>query len=423
MDTLLRSTPADPGAPAGGALPDPRLGPDDGEPGPGAYSPAPTRPSWKVIVAFWASAWSIVAGMRTAHLLWLDPENQDAHHVFAILDDAVQYALWMLLTPAIFWVSGRFPVTRHSWRRQVPVHLGIALAVLVSTMLLLLVLHNGYAHFPGEEYFHPPGSTGDWSLKDVFRYFIEFGSNKNHVVFYAGILTAGFAFHYYRELQRQQLATALVKSQLVEARMQALRMQLHPHFLFNTLNTVSNLTLRDPRAARRVIARLSELLRRALESTREMEVTLAEELRFAEGYLEIVRERFADRLRVELVIDSSTQDVLVPNLVLQPLLENAVEHGIARSLHDAWIRVDAECTDGRLHLRVSDNGPGLRGAVTEGVGISNTRARLHQLYGDEGTLVLREGDAGGAVVDVVLPCRTAADAGAAGTDRPGGWAG
>lgn len=413
MQTLPSASPVPDPAPA---APDPERTPDlfsaeDELPGP-AVSPTPSRPSWVAIFAFWTCAWAMVSSMRMAHLFWLDPLSRDAHHVFAFLDDAVQYALWALLTPAIFWLSGRFPVTRRNWRLRVPLHLGIAVAVLVSTMLLLLVLHNVYAHYPGETYFHPPGGTGRWSLLGVLRYFIEYGSNKNHVVFYAAIFTAGFAFHYYRRLQEQQLATALVKSQLVQARMHAMRMQLHPHFLFNTLNTVSSLTQRDPAAARRVIARLSELLRRALESTREKEVTLAEELRFAQGYLEIVRERFADRLRVELAIDPATEHALVPNLVLQPLLENAVEHGVARSLREAWIRVDARRAGGVLHLLVSDSGPGTGGGdVTAGVGLSNTRARLRQLYGHEASLTLRDGDDAGTVVTVVLPFRPAAGAG------------
>ncbi|MBW3654810.1 MAG: histidine kinase [Gemmatimonadetes bacterium] len=360
------------------------------------------------MLAFWAGAWMLVSAMRTAHLLWLAPANErDLHHALGVLDDAIQYGVWALLTPLIFWLAWRLPVTRRNWARRVPAHALVGLAASLATMVVLLVLHNHYAHYPGEDYYHPPGGTGPWSPGDLFRYFIEYGSNRNHFVFYGGILTAGFAFHSYRVLKEQQLANARVRSQLAEARMQALRMQLHPHFLFNTLNTISSLTERNPRGARRVIARLSELLRRALESTREQEVTLRDELRFARGYLEIVRERFPDRLRVEFGIDPATEAAMVPNLLLQPILENAVEHGIANSLGEGWIRVESECRGGRLYLRVSDSGPGVRDeGITEGVGLSNTRARLEQLYGRGAALALAARPAGGATSVVSLPYRT-----------------
>lgn len=188
--------------------------------------------------------------------------------------------------------------------------------------------------------------------------------------------------------------------------MQALRMQLHPHFLHNTLNTISSLTERDPRTARRVLARLSALLRRALESTDEQETTLQEEMRFTEDYLEIVRARFSDRLRIELSIGPGLEDALVPNLVLQPILENAVEHGIAKSLRQGLIRVEAEQDTDKLRLRVIDNGPGLQGRdPREGIGLRNTRARIEELYDGTGGLVLREADGGGTVVEITLPYR------------------
>ena len=357
----------------------------------------PSRPPWSVILGFWVAIWIVLAALRIAYIFWLDPEAYSASRLYGLADYAIQYVLWALLTPAIFWLSGRLPVTRQNWRRRVPLHFGIGLVVVAPIMLIMLLLHNQYAHPSGER--HP------WTVAEIAELMVDYGY-QNSLVFYTGILTAGFAFHYARDFQRQQIATAQMQAQLVQSRMQALRMQLHPHFLYNTLNTVSTLTERDPRAARRVLARLSGLLRRALESTDEQETTLREEMRFTEDYLEIVRARFSDRLRIELSIDPVLEDALVPNLVFQPILENAVEHGIARSLGEGLIRVEAERDHDRLRLRVSDNGPGLRGCKPqEGVGLRNTRARVEALYGRAGELVLREPSGGGTIVEITLPYR------------------
>jgi two-component system, LytTR family, sensor kinase len=360
--------------------------------------PSPSRPPWLLVLGFWAAAWAVFAVLRLVLVFWLDPRGDDQLRLLALLDYGIQYGLWALLTPAIFWLSGRFPLTRRNWVWRAPMHLGIGIAAVLATMLTMFSLHNLYAHAPGRG--HP------WTLVEISRQMIVYGYHFQ-LLFYMGILTAGFAFHFYRGLQQQRITTARMQSQLAEARMQALRMQIHPHFLFNTLNTISNLTETDPRTARRVIARLGELLRRALHSTEEQEVSLREELEFAEGYLDIVRERFADRLRIEFGVDPGLEAALVPNLVLQPVLENAMEHGIARTLGEGMIRTEAERVGDRLHLRVSDSGPGLRGeAFVEGVGLSNTRARLQQLYGSEATLDLRDAGTGGVVAEIVLPYRT-----------------
>lgn len=377
----------------------------------GERETGPSHPPWPLIVAFWAAAWALFAGLRLALVYWINPESARRLQLIALADYAIQYGMWALLTPPIFWLSWRFPVTRRNWFRRVPLHLAIGAAVVLATMLSMLFLHNQYAH--------PRGTGHSWTLVEVSRQLILYGYNY-HLLFYLGILTAGFAFHFYRNLQRQRVAAARVQSQLTEARLQALRMQLHPHFLFNTLNTISSLTEDDPRAARRVIARLGELLRRALESTDEQEVTLAEELRFAELYLQIAGVRFGDRMRVEIDIEPGLEEAVVPNLILQPLVENAVEHGIAESFGAGVIRIEAERYGDDLHCRVSNSGPAIRNGIIEGVGLSNTRARLEQLYGSGGRLVLSETNAA-ATVEVVIPYHTAPieRSGRAGTPAPG----
>ena len=189
-------------------------------------------------------------------------------------------------------------------------------------------------------------------------------------------------------------------------------MQLNPHFLFNTLNTISSLMHKDVEAADRMLARLSDLLRYALESTDAQEVPLRQELDFLGGYLEIQQARFGERLTVDREIDPVTLDARVPNLLLQPMVENAIQHGIAPHARPGRIVLRARRHDGRLDLEVEDNGGGLPAgeSLVEGVGISNTRARLQQLYGADHRFLLDKAPGGGLLVKILIPWNEAAPA-------------
>jgi len=245
------------------------------------------------------------------------------------------------------------------------------------------------------------------------------------MIVYCGIVAAGVAREYavrYRsrrdESARLQAEAAQLRAQLAEARLAALRNQMDPHFLFNTLNAVSALVERDPRGVRRMIARLSELLRHSLEGAGEPEVTLRQELEFADRYLEIMRIRFQGSLEVRTDLAEEVMDALVPNLVLQPLVENAVKHGVGHVRGGGRIEISARRDGGRVVLCVRDNGPGLADAnPREGVGVSNTRERLAQLYGEAGALALRPAEGGGVMAEVTLPYHTAGDLHAAGVAR------
>jgi two-component system LytT family sensor kinase len=212
-----------------------------------------------------------------------------------------------------------------------------------------------------------------------------------------------------QEAARLQAETAQLQAQLAEARLSALRSQIDPHFLFNTLNAVSALVERDPRGVRRMIARLSELLRHSLDGAGEPEVTLRQELEFADRYLEIMRIRFQGSLEVEQRVDEGMMDAMVPSLVLQPLVENAVKHGVGRLRGVGRIEIEARRDGARVILTVRDNGPGMEGAAParEGVGLRNTRERLAQLYGDDAKLTLRPAEGGGFEAEVALPWRPA----------------
>jgi sensor histidine kinase YesM len=225
------------------------------------------------------------------------------------------------------------------------------------------------------------------------------------LLIYGAIVGLWYATHYARELRQRELAASQLQASLSEARLQALRAQLNPHFLFNTLNAISVLALKGEREpVAHTLSLLSDLLRLSLDTALPQEVPLARELQFVDRYLEIQRVRFPDRLRVERQIDDAALDGLVPSLILQPLVENAVLHGVSLTRGPGEIRIGAACRDGRLVLRVHDTGPGFGDDPAEGIGLRNTRARLEQLYASTQRLAYGNDDRG-AWVSIEVPYR------------------
>jgi two-component system, LytTR family, sensor kinase len=231
---------------------------------------------------------------------------------------------------------------------------------------------------------------------------------------YWAIVIAFYAVHYYHEAQRRQRAAAELQMTLAEARLEVLRSRMNPHFLFNTLNSISTLALKgDHDATAEMLARLSELLRVSLDERCPHEVSLSKELELLDRYLAIQRVRFADRLTVCQRIGDDTHDALVPSMILQPLAENAIRHGIDAHRGAGTVTIESEQRNGTLQLRVSDSGPGFPGdGMTSvgrlGVGLSNTRARLEQLYGAKQQIVFGRSEQGGGTVTVTIPFHTTA---------------
>jgi two-component system, LytTR family, sensor kinase len=224
------------------------------------------------------------------------------------------------------------------------------------------------------------------------------------------LLLVAYGIGYARQHRAREIAASRLETELSEARLAALKAQLHPHFLFNAFNSVSALLGRDPAAAREMLARLESLLTLTLERAEAQEVTLAEELRVVEMYAGIEGVRFSDRLSVEVDVDPGLHDVLVPHLVLQPLVENAVKHGIAARPGPGRIAVSARADGGRVVLSVADDGPGTSAESAsrgEGIGLANTRARLAQLYGAAAALSVESAAGRGTRVTVTLPLRHA----------------
>jgi len=245
------------------------------------------------------------------------------------------------------------------------------------------------------------GAFAPWREIGRFRFL-------NQLLVYLAVLVAGFAREYFVRDQGRQRQAVELQAQLADARLNALRMQINPHFLFNTLHAISALVDRDPAGVRRMIARLSELLRMTIDQRAADEVPLREELAFLRRYIEIMEIRFQGTLRVSTTIDNDTLAALVPNLILQPIVENALEHGAARATGEGRVTISARRSGDDLVLSVEDNGPGFANGA-KGVGLRNTEERLEQLYGDAASLSVASAAGGGVLAQIVVPFHTSHD--------------
>src|SRR5256885_8140479 len=307
--------------------------------------------------------------------------------------------LWALLTPLVMWMGRRFPVwgAHHGEVARDRIRNWIAQLVAVASFVFLhvalftaasLVLADGAPAIPPSRLFS--GYLASWFTLDS--------------IVYCTLLAVSHALVYYRVSQDRALRASQLEARLAQAQLQVLRMQLQPHFLFNTLHTISALMHRDVKRADSMIAALSDLLRMSLRSVGVQEVELREELEFLQRYLEIMTLRFGDRLTVTLDIDSEVLDARVPTLVLQPLVENSLRHGFGDGMRGGHVRVTVAPDGEMLRCEVVDNGRGIpQGGPREGVGISNTRARLRHLYGERFSLELIANPGGGARVSLAIP--------------------
>jgi len=318
----------------------------------------------------------------------------------AMWEELRVWYLWGALTPLLVWLVRRHPLESRRWRRALLVYVPAA-ALLPAAHLVVCATWNWAfeRRFGRTEAIHTWTAWLDW-----VRLFFLVMFFRNLITF-AGLIGAISAIEYYRRFRDRDVRAARLESQLAHARLEALRAQLHPHFLFNTLNAIAALVHENPQAADRMIARLSELLRISLDDL-NTQVPLWKEIDFARKYLEIERIRFADRLALQWRIDPDVMDALVPSLLLQPLVENAVRHGLAATPHPCRIEVVAQRREGRLHIAVLDTGPGLcpaSAARREGVGLRTTRARLQHSYGEDFSIRLSNRDGGGCAADLAVP--------------------
>lgn len=351
------------------------------------------RLGWRGMLAIFAF-WTFLAVLTAATRL-LDPRGfgfRGTTPTGPIVMLFVEYWSWALLTPAILWLGSRFSLERGNWVRRtlLLVVIGVGVAILMYFLLAFARELVFDTPRPRRATFRP----GREIMR--FRYVPQ-------LLYYFAILTAGFAREYFLRDRDRQAHAAQLQAQLAEARLDALRMQINPHFLFNTLHAISAMVEKNPAGVRKMIARLSELLRHTIDAHATDEVPLRDELEFLGRYLEIMEIRFQGRLVIERKIAAETLEARVPNLILQPIVENALEHGVARKKGEGRVEVAAERRGDALVLTVRDNGPGLRGESEAGVGLANTRARLAQLYGDRGSLRLTSAEEEGTTAEISLP--------------------
>src|SRR5881392_3528503 len=326
------------------------------------------------------------------------------HHTFplglAIRRACEEWYPWAFLTVGILWVARRRNLEREGLRRWILGHLG-------TSVVVALVYFTVYAWLLSGQTSVMDGSTFEFG--NVFKKLVIYHFHVTLVIYWV-IVLAHQGWHYYQRSRERELQASALATELVRTRLEVLRMQLNPHFLFNTLHAISALIHEQPDDADRIVARLSELLRVSLEQSDAQEVPLRQELAFLERYLEIERTRFQDRLAVEMEVESGLDDVLVPSLILQPLVENAIRHGIEPREDTGRVRIVARRLNGMLELTVSDNGPGLPETELaprrEGVGLSNTRSRLSHLYGANHQFDLTPASGGGLEARLLIPCRT-----------------
>jgi two-component sensor histidine kinase len=313
------------------------------------------------------------------------------------------YLIWGVLALLVLWLCRRWPLGGDLDGRlqagNLILHLLASVGVASIHLLLAESLFEAIRHARGQ----------DVAFSEALTFSFRHNFHVNLLTYWAIVGTRQL-LAYYRGLREKELVATRLKEQLVRAELAALRMQLQPHFLFNALNSISELVYADPKAADRMLVRLSDLLRRSLETNGAQEIPLAQELEFVERYLEIERMRYSDRMRLASHVDEFALDAAVPSFLLQPLVENAVVHGVGLSVGPCRVVLRARREAEELYLEVENDLPrgARRGAERperEGVGIQNTRARLEQLYGERARLDLELRPEGIALARVVLPYR------------------
>ena len=310
---------------------------------------------------------------------------------------ATKFCIWAAVSPAIIALSRRYPIDRAAWIRPAALHFFAAplFSFVVTTLFITFLwilpsLHRGLFSSPADAIQN--GSVAfSWG-----------------VLIYWAVLLATTALDNYRRFRSEQLRRVHLQALLAEAQLLTLRMQLQPHFLFNTLHSLSDLVLEDSQAAVRMITKLGDFLRLTIEGPRDQIIPLRQELEFARSYLEIQQVRFHDRLEILITAEPETYAAQVPNFVLQPIVENAVRHGISMRIGAGRIAINAKRSATQLQITVEDDGPGppsRRQAQNEGVGLANVRTRLRQLYGVEQSLELTSVKQGkdGTIVSLNIP--------------------
>jgi signal transduction histidine kinase len=339
--------------------------------------------------------WALPAAVSALGVYLVPPlYNKDMSIGEAFIANFIAWGTWALWVPIILWLGKRFPLEPRNWIVGLGVHLPASLIVGAAEVLLFMyVLQRFRLQNP------------EWGADSLFDVGMRYFAGQMLVVYWA-IVGAHAAIRLHEAYRTQVEAAAKLEADLANAQLHALRAQLNPHFLFNALNSVVTLIGRDTQGAQRMIVRLSELLRATLAAGDGSEVQLKHELELVERYLDLERIRFGDRLSVSIDIAPELMSAIVPALLLQPLVENAITHGISQISTAGLVTVRGWTDRSMLHLEVRDNGPGLLAKPKRpgsGIGVTNLRARLERLYGDEQSLELLNAPGGGCIAAITLP--------------------
>ena len=360
------------------------------------------RPLWRY-AALWV-VWTLLGlfffSQGLAQKVLSGDQHPWWHHLTSWL---IGVWLWWLITPIILWLGRRFPLDRKPYWRQLAAHIPISFVLPIADLAIEAAVLRALHVFPDIMSSYPA----------TFLFLLIIGYHQG-VITYWTILAVQYGYLWYRryeerrqEALRLELRSSQLQSQLAQAHLRALKMQLHPHFLFNTLNTIMVLVRQQKgSAAEEMLARLSDLLRCVLEDVQTQEVPLSRELEYLQLYLAIEQVRFQDRLRVEVAADPEVLDAALPHMALQPIVENAIRHGIGRSSAAGSIAITATRVNDKVEIRIQDDGPGLAASPANGsggIGLANTRARLRQLYGDSAGLTVENATRGGVVATMTVP--------------------
>lgn len=340
--------------------------------------------------------WTIAAlFFSTQVVIMYYSEGQPIPYRRAFIVQASACYLWALVTPLVLWLARRFRIDRDQWFRKVVLHFLFSVALVTVLIALHYVV---YMILAGRGSSITPMRLLGYLYPNLDRWLLV----------YWFLFLMSHAFNYYNSYRKGELKASQLRTQLVQSQLEALKMQVQPHFLFNTLHSISALLSKDTEGARKMITRLGDFLRLTLENSGSMEVTLQQEIEFLNGYLEIERIRFQDRLTTDIKIDPAVLDARVPNLILQPIVENAMRHAVGNS-RSGHVEITAVPRNGSVHIEVNDNGPGLHVDRTfetrrgKGLGLANTRARLVGLYGTAARFEMTNRPSGGLTVTIEIP--------------------
>lgn len=347
---------------------------------------------WLPILFFWLFQVALTSTMNSA-------QGRPLSRRESIEISLIAWGIWALLAPLIIGIDRWLPIPREAIFKRFLVHIPLSLFFtglnLYSDAVVKALLNSQHGQFP------QPIEVLRSDLGGVFQ---------SRFVVYWVVLFAYIMMDYAGHLKERDLRTAELEHLVSEARLEALRAKLHPHFLFNTLNTISAHVEREPRTARRLLEELGELLRLSLTHADDQEIPLAQEMAFIERYVDLQKARLEDRLDAALQVDPNVLHAMVPTFILQPLVENAIRHGVAIRLERGLVEVRAWRANDQVHVTVQDDGPGLPSnwdpEESAGIGISNTRERLRRMYGDrEHHFAISSNEGKGVRVELTFPFR------------------